>query len=321
MARRRSLRAPVISVGNITMGGTGKTPAVLLLAEKLRHRQPGILTRGYGRNAPEKYVVLEAGARVPVAYSGDEPQMFLRSGLAPVGIGPDRYRAGRMLEQRFRAGVLILDDGFQHVRLARRVDIVLVDALDPFGGCRLFPLGRLREPLKELRRADVLVITRAEHGRNVEAVERRLRQYNAHAPVFRAGVEPVAWVNYTTGERTAPESFAGAAAGAFCGLGNPQSFWTTLSSLGVEPLDCHSFEDHHTYRPHELRRVADVARRAGAGVLLTTGKDALNLPDRAEEILAPLAVWWLDIRMSVERGDEFLEAIEARLRQTAAINR
>ena len=126
-------------------------------------------------------MALEAARACRSRYSGDEPQMFLRSGLAPVGIGPDRYRAGRMLEQRFAPGVLILDDGFQHVRLARRVDIVLMDALDPFGGCALFPLGRLREPLEELRRADVLVITRAHYGRNMEAVERRLRRYNAHA--------------------------------------------------------------------------------------------------------------------------------------------
>jgi len=153
---------------------------VLLVAERLRAagRQPGILTRGFGRHSPERYLALAPGARAPVHATGDEPQIFLRSGLAPVGIGPDRHRAGRMLEERFGVDVLVLDDGFQHVRLDRRADIVLVDALNPFGGGRLFPLGRLREPLAELRRADVLVVTRSEHGRSLEAIECVLRRYN-----------------------------------------------------------------------------------------------------------------------------------------------
>ena len=130
LARRVRLPAPVISIGNITMGGTGKTPFVLFLAERLRAagRRPGILTRGYGRHSPEKHLVLEAGARVPVERSGDEPQIFLRANVAPVGIGPDRAETGAELIRRFGTDVLLLDDGFQHHRLDRRLDIVLIDA-------------------------------------------------------------------------------------------------------------------------------------------------------------------------------------------------
>ena len=317
IARRRSLRAPVISVGNITMGGTGKTPAVLLLAEKLHHRRPGILTRGFGRHAPDRYVMLEPRAAMPVTYTGDEPQIFLRSGLAPVGIGPDRYRAGRMLEERFGCGVLLLDDGFQHVRLDRRVDLVLVDALNPFGGCALFPLGRLREPLAELRRADILLLTRSPYGRTLEAVERRLRHYNPHAPIFRAGVAPQAWVEHATGEEKPLDALAGARVGAFCGLGNPQSFWCTLEALGLAPVDRLEFEDHHTYRPHELRRIADLSARAGATSLVTTEKDMLNLCDHGGDLVKPLDIYWLKVRMAVEREEEFLRAIERRLDESA----
>ena len=315
LAARRALTAPVVSVGNITMGGTGKTPAVLLLAEKLQDLRPGILTRGFGRHSPEKHIVLAPGAHAPARYTGDEPQLFLRSGLAAVGIGPDRYRAGRLLEERFQPGVLILDDGFQHGRLARHADIVLIDALNPFGGCALFPLGRLREPLEELRRADILVITRSGYGRTLEAVERRLRLHNSHAPIFRASVEPQAWVEHATGARRAPDAMRGVRAGAFCGLGNPRSFWSTLDTLGIDGTGRMEFADHHQYRPHELRRMADQFRRAGAEVLLTTAKDALNLCDRCEELVAPLGLFWLDARMSIEREEEFLRAVRGKLLQ------
>lgn len=315
LARRQSLATPVVSVGNVSMGGTGKTPAVLLLAESLRDMAPGILTRGYGRHSPDKHVALERGARVPVRYTGDEPQLFLRSGLAPVGIGPDRRCAGRMLEERFAPGVLILDDGFQHVRLARQVDIVLIDALNPFAGCAPFPLGRLREPLEELRRADVLVLTRSSYARNLAAVEHRLRRYNSRAPIFRAAVEPRAWTPYGGGAREPLGALDGARIGAFCGLGNPLSFWSTLEAMGIRPVHRVEFEDHHQYRPHELRRMADHFRRAGAEVLVTTEKDVLNLCDRSGELIAPLRLYALETRMAVEREEEFIGIIRAMLLQ------
>ena len=152
-ARRRKLDVPVISVGNLTMGGTGKTPCVLRLAELLRERgrKPGILTRGYGRKSPVTALALPAGATVRTEESGDEPQIFLRARVAPVGIGADRYRTGTLLREKFGTDVMLLDDGFQHVRLARNFDVVLIDALNPFGGGEVFPVGRLREPVQGWR--------------------------------------------------------------------------------------------------------------------------------------------------------------------------
>ena len=316
LARRVRLPAPVLSIGNITMGGTGKTPFVLFLAERLRAagRRPGILTRGYGRHSPEKHLVLEAGAPVPVAHSGDEPQIFLRAGVAPVGIGPNRAQTGGELIRRFDTDVLLLDDGFQHHRLDRRLDIVLIDALEPFGGCEVFPLGRLREPLADLRRAGVFVLTRSDYARAPEAIEARLRRYNPHAPVFRAGVEPRAWVDYATGEQAEPARFTGDRVAAFCGLGNPRSFWGTLEALGIQPLDRFAFPDHHLYRPHELRRMADQFRRSGAQILLTTEKDMLNLCADCEALIAPLRLWWLRIGVAVERERELLKCVEDALK-------
>lgn len=315
LCRRRALATPVASVGNISMGGTGKTPAVLMLAEALQDLAPGILTRGYRRRSREAYAALERGTSLPALETGDEPQLFLRSGLAPVGIGPDRWRAGRMLEERFAPGVLILDDGFQHVRLERRVDIVLIDALDPFAGGAPFPLGRLREPLEELRRADILLLTRSNHARNLEAVEGRLRRYNSRAPIFRAWVEPHAWVPCGGGASEPLGALDGARIGAFCGLANPLSFWSTLEEMGIRPVGRVEFRDHHRYRPRELRRMAERFRRTGAEVLVTTRKDAMNLCDGSGELIAPLRLYALETRMVVERREEFIGTIRAMLLQ------
>src|ERR1035441_6741487 len=180
---RRKLDVPVISVGNLTMGGTGKTPCVLRLAELLRERgrNPGILTRGYGRTSPTPVLALPLGAAVRTEESGDEPQIFLRARVAPVGIGADRHRAGTLLREKFGADVMLLDDGFQHVKLARDFDVVLLDALNPFGGGEVFPMGRLREPMDALARADAIVITRSEASDLGPAIERAVRHW--HPPV------------------------------------------------------------------------------------------------------------------------------------------
>jgi len=313
MQRRRSLAAGVISVGNVTMGGTGKTPLVLYLAEQMRRsgHHPGILSRGYGRHSLEKHLILEPGARVKVTQSGDEPQMFLRSGLAPVGIGIDRFQTGRILEERFGADVMILDDGFQHVRLERQVDIVLIDALTPFGGCEVFPLGRLREPLAALVRAHAIVITRNECGRGTFDIEGRLRVYNAHAPIFHARADSKYWVEATSGRETPKLPFS--RVGAFCGLGNPESFWCTLEQLGINAVDRVTFDDHHSYRAREMRRVAQQFSTSRVQAAVTTEKDAINLCEGSAELIAPLPLYWLKIGTTIEREAEFLEFIERRL--------
>jgi 3-deoxy-D-manno-octulosonic-acid transferase len=318
LERVRRLDAPVISIGNITTGGTGKTPLVLYVAEKLKAARwsPGILTRGYGRHSPHKHEVAAAGARLPVDRSGDEPQIFLRAGVAPVGIGSNRWLVGRLLEGEFGLNVLLLDDGFQHARLARRVDIVLVDALNPFGDGHPMPLGRLREPLEGLSRAGIFVITRSDSGRVVESVEHLLRCYNPRAPIFHARIRPEAWVAIGTGESIAANALPYSRVAAFCGLGNPESFWYTLSALGLNVVDRLRFDDHHAYRPWELRFLSHQFRQAGAEAILTTEKDMLNLCEDCDRQLAPLPLCWLRIGMQVDREDEFLRTITERIRSS-----
>jgi len=307
------LDVPVIGVGNLTMGGTGKTPCVLHLAGLLHAagRAPAILTRGYGRHALAGDLAVAPGAQVSIEESGDEAQIFIRSGLAAVGIGADRARTAALLLERFPADVFLLDDGFQHVRLARDLDIVLIDALDPFGGGYVFPLGRLREPVSALSRADAVVITRSQFSDLAPAIENAVRSANADVPVFRAGIEPEAWVDAVTGASYPIVRPPFAAAGGFCGLGNPQSFRRTLERLGVEPAAWFEFDDHHRYRPRELRSMAQQTGAAGATALVTTEKDAVNLCAGFHEATAPLEVYWLKVRMTIDREAGFLSLVTA----------
>jgi len=239
--------------------------------------------------------------------------MFLRAAVAPVGIGPDRFETGRILEEQFHVDTLVLDDGFQHLRLERQVDIVLVDALNPFGRGEVFPLGRLREPMSGLARADLFVITRSDAGRSLEAVESALRRYNPRAPVFHSRAVPEHWIEHATGERIDLGAFPFRRIGAFCGLGNPESFWQTLASMGLEVVDRLEFPDHHAYRPQELRHLSAQFRECGAEAIVTTEKDVQNLCEDSDALLAPVALYWLKIRAELDREAEFLSEIESRL--------
>jgi len=300
-----ALETPVISVGGIAMGGSGKTPFVLMLARRLSERglTPAILTRGYRRRSLEEMIVIEAGGSALASVTGDEAQMFVRAGVAHVGICSDRWEAGRAIEEKSQADVFLLDDGFQHWRLKRDLDIVLIDALDPFAGGAVFPRGRLREPLESLGRADVFAITRALPGRQYEGIRRRLREQNPRAPVFLSKVVPRRWIHAQTGFE-APQPTGPVA--AFCGLGNPNSFWETLNCLEIERVFTWAFSDHHVYKPLQLRRLAAQARSHGSRVLVTTQKDAMNLPENFAKAIAPVELYWLEVEARVENEGEFL---------------
>jgi len=298
----RTLDAPVISVGNLTTGGTGKTPFVAWLAQRLKDdgHNPGILSRGYGRRSHENILAVPAGGQAAVSQTGDEGQIFLRHGAAALGIAADRYTVGLILRARYGVDILVLDDGFQHRRLHRDLDIVLIDALAPFSNGELMPLGRLREPLDALKRADVFVITRTERALLTDAIELKLREYNPRAPVFRAATIADQWVEFTTGHEYLSTDLAAERAIAFCGLGNPAAFWQTLASLGISPVQCVEYSDHHSYTPEELNRLAQQAKEHKATVLLTTEKDAVNLCEGAVMVLGAVKLLWLKIDLKID---------------------
>ncbi|MGH9718861.1 MAG: tetraacyldisaccharide 4'-kinase [Bryobacteraceae bacterium] len=297
--RSQRLPIPVISVGNLSMGGTGKTPMVLHLASKLS--KPAILTRGYRRETASREVLLAVGEAAETGLTGDEAQIFARSGVAAIGIGPDRLATGRALIERAGCEVAILDDGFQHWRLHRNVDIVLVDALDPLGGGAVFPQGRLREPPGALARAHIFVITRSERSR--PGIERALRRYNAEAPIFYAHVVPECWVEGMTGRIVELNDLPRARTAAFCGLANPASFWKTLALIPMHACRRVAFPDHWRYRAEDIARVME-----GAQAAVTTEKDWIN----AARLGQP-HVYWLRIRLKFDREDHLLDEIRRRL--------
>lgn len=310
--RSKRLGTPVVSVGGLAVGGVGKSPMVLWLAERLKAAgyRPAVLTRGYRRRAAARHTILGEGAHAPVSVTGDEAQAFLR--VAPVGIGADRYGAGRIIEDRFGPDVFLLDDGFQHWKLARTLDIVLIDALDAFGGGAPVPLGRLREPLQALARAGAIVIS---HTDGDDAVEAEIRKHNASAPVFRSRVVPEAWTDAATGERWDAGGLPFSRVAAFCGLGNPASFWRTLAALGHRPAFRVAFADHHAYRAPELRALAARARALGAEALVTTEKDLMNLPEDWGGAVQAVPIFWLKIGLEVEGEAELVKLVSARLRR------
>ncbi len=317
---RRALNTPVISIGNITAGGTGKTPFVLHLAKRFRERgfEPVVLTRGYGRISHRERLLLPRGTKAAVRHTGDEPQILLRSGWTGLAVAGDRYLAGWDAEAVLHPDVFLVDDGFSHQRLARDVDVVLVDSLDPFGGSELLPLGRLREPLEAMRRADIFVITRCSGAGPLQAIEHRLREFNERAPIFRSRLVTREWIAVDTEQPGTPP----ARPIAFCGLGNPGSFWNSIDELGIEPLDRFSYGDHHQYAPRELHRLARYARASRAGALLTTEKDVVNFPEDAGALFEGLPVFFLRVDVEVEDEPALLRLLDpAQLRARQASNR
>jgi tetraacyldisaccharide 4'-kinase len=308
----------VISIGSLTVGGAGKTPFTNYLAEELkrRGRQPAILTRGYRRRTPARNIILPPSAEVSPSLTGDEAQIFLRAGTCPIGIGADRAETGKLLLQHYPVDLVLLDDGFQHRKLHRDIDIVIVDGLMPLGHEHTLPLGQLREPLKGIARADAIVITRAENDLRFQLLAKRFRGFNAQAPIFRVFTLPRRW--RMCQQRVTVEELPSRRVAAFCGLGNPQGFWNTLAEMGFHVVFRWTFPDHHVYQPAELRRLAQQAKDEGADLLVTTEKDRINFPVDFASIVAPFEIAWLEIENALERENEFFDWLETRLAAASA---
>lgn len=316
--------APVISVGNITAGGTGKTPLVewLARAAALEGRRVCILTRGYGRAQADRRVVVSDGIRVlaEAREGGDEPRMLaeaLTGSSVAVVSDADRIAAALWARQHLGSDAFILDDGFQHLRIARHLDIVTLDALAPWGGGHLLPRGRLREPLRQLARADLIVITRADLSADIETLRAEARRLGGgRAQVLTSRLrtdalrplrpEPLHSGDETF-ERVSSEQFNQEQAfAAFCAIGNPEAFFTQLRRDGRKLTYTRAFPDHHPYTQSEVERVCDEALRHDARALLTTAKDAVKL--RSFDFKLPCYV----VEASLEFEDE--ESLRALLR-------
>ncbi|MGE3822029.1 MAG: tetraacyldisaccharide 4'-kinase [Isosphaeraceae bacterium] len=293
--------APVVSVGNLTLGGTGKTPMVEWVARWYRHQgvRVAILSRGYQRQSAVNDEALVLEENLP-----DVPHLQ----------DPDRVKIARIAIEELESELLILDDGFQHRRLARDLDLVLLDALDPFGLGRVFPRGLLREPLGGLRRASLVIVTRADLVAPAALAEIR-------STAERAVKRPLAWAT----SRHAPIELVGGSAGpealdalkgrnvaAFCGIGNPEGFRRTIEPLVGRLAGIRTFPDHHHYQADDVAELIRWARDLGAELVLTTQKDLVKL---RVEALGAVPLRALRIGLEILSGEvDLVEALTSATR-------
>ena len=285
--RARRLQGPVISIGNLSVGGSGKTPFVILLGELLKARglKFDILSRGYGRQTRGVALVDPGGSARDF---GDEPLLIVRRLQVPLIVGEDRYAAGFFAEANFGPQLHLLDDGFQHRALARDFDIVLVtpdDARD-----RLLPTGRLREPLSSLRRADAVALTSGASAENFPVNGKLV--WRVRRSILAKDVPPRPL--------------------AFCGIARPQSFLLQLRTAGIEPVAEAIYRDHHTYTEHDIRQLLELRNKSEAGGFVTTEKDIINL-DGYFSALEPLAV--VPVKMELADSARAVDTMQRRIEE------
>ena len=297
-----SLGAKTISIGNITAGGTGKTPLVAYVAEILADagEKVCILTRGYGRESSGRVLVSDwERVLVDARAGGDEPVELARKliGKAIVVADADRVSAAAYVKEKFGITAFVLDDGFQHRRAKRDLDIVCIDATNPFGSGGMLPAGRLREPLENLSRADAIVLTRTDLADNVSDVISRIAELSPTAKVFRSKSKagaPIYLSKFLAADNGSPFD-PNVPLLAFCGLGNPDAFFESVLRGGYAVQHTEEFADHHYYTQDDIDGLEKLARQHDAGVLLTTAKDAVKL--RALNFSIPCFVMKIQIEM------------------------
>jgi tetraacyldisaccharide 4'-kinase len=278
--KRESLPGFVMSVGNLTVGGTGKTPAVLMIAEWARDEgyHVAVLSRGYGGRYREEVLEVSDGDQMKAgpAEAGDEPYLLAkRIQGAAVVLSRKRYLAGLYAHNRFGSNFFILDDGFQHVALKRDLDLVLLDASRPFGNSHLLPWGPLREPVAHLKRADAFILTGSDKAK--DGIESGLSDFLRHKfparPIFKAEHLPDKLFFLHKAESHGPECLKGKRILAFAGIARPERFRDTLKGLGAEVVAFRGFRDHHPFSSVEIRQLVSEKERINADFLVTTEKD------------------------------------------------
>lgn len=261
---------PVISIGNITTGGTGKTPLVIWLCKFLQRKQMpcAVLTRGYKTQTAKQSSI----ANEPAIITKSCPQ-------AKVITNPDRITAAAEAVNKFGAKVLVMDDGFQHRRLSRDLDIVTIDSTQPFGYGKILPAGLLREPIASLKRADAVVLTRCDQTSEAELakLEKQLQLINPNMIIAQSAHTPICAKSAKQGQISLDE-LKGKKIFAFCGIGNPDAFFTTIKALSANLVDCRIYNDHHQYTNNCLADICEEAKKLKADLVLTTQKDWFSSP-------------------------------------------
>ena len=303
--RTTKLNQPVISVGNITTGGTGKTPLVEWIARTLANngRTVAVLTRGYGRERPNDRVLVSDGQAVfsTPEQAGDEAFLLATNlnHIAAVISDANRIAAAHDAVKHLHTNCFVLDDGFQHIRLARDLDIVTIDATNPWGGGRLLPEGRLREPLTGLARADAIVLTRVDQISDAGSIQQELKRF-ATCPVFTTRMNTREITPLNDGATNVPTPV-----GVFCGVGNPQSFFTHVEREGYNPVFKKALRDHQPYSQQLIDSIIANAEQSGARSLLTTAKDGVKL----RSLSLRLPVFTVDVEISIDDEAAFTQLV------------
>lgn len=282
LRRTRRLGRPVISVGNLAVGGTGKTPLTAHIARHLQAqgKQVAVLSRGYGGSSSGTPRIVSDGETVYLtpAEAGDEPSLLARQlpGVMVV-VGADRYAAGRLAERELAPDVFILDDGFQHLRLHRDLNILLLDCRNPYGNGRTLPAGPLREPVAASARADLVVLTRCEEGSLAVAIP-------GDVPVLAAGHRLSGIVPLEGGESRPLSALYGERVLAFAGIADPDRFFSGLAEAGIDLSGSLSLPDHAVYNGRTIAGIRQLFRSTGATCLVTTAKDAVKLEQHRKQL-------------------------------------
>jgi len=312
LIKTKKLPAKVISIGNITLGGTGKTPAVIALAQEVKNSglKPCILTRGYKGKAKGPCLSSKNNKHfLKTHLVGDEAAlMAYRLKDIPVVKGVNRFLSGVYALGELGPGainVFILDDGFQHKALFRDIDILLVDATNPFGNERLFPEGILREPLDSMKRADIVVITKCDmvDEEPLNLIKHKIRQYNPNAHVYNARYEPASLI-HVSGKTYNIESIYNRKVYVFSGIANPSYFQSILKVKGANIVKLKTFRDHHYYTRRDINKIIKEAQGAD---IITTEKDIIKLKDME----LPDNIFALRIEFVVDKG--FYEEVFSRI--------
>lgn len=308
----RRLPRPVISIGNLTVGGTGKTPVVMHVVERLiaQGNRVAVLSRGYRRRSKAPQVLVSDGHQVLVGpdEAGDEPYLMARRcPRAVVAVGADRHALGLWVLSRVAVDCFVLDDGFQHVQLHRDVNLLLVDATDAAGLRALLPVGRLREPLSAAARASALLITRVDREEAAEPVRQQLlRACPTLPPPIYVAFPAEEFTRVGTDERGTLDSFKGRSALIFSGIGNAGSFHALVASIGITVTETLAFPDHVHYTHAMMEMIRAKAQACGADLLVTTEKDAGKV---APFLKAADACWAVRLRTEIVSGRDRLERL------------
>lgn len=306
---RGRLDAPVISVGNIVAGGTGKTPMALWLCRFLVENgfHPAVLSRGYGRKSRDPALVPGSGdVSVLSRIFGDEPVLMAeRLSAVPVWVGRERRASGRLALENGGVDIFVLDDGFQHLALARDLDIVLLDCRNPFGNGFLLPRGPLREPVSSLKRADALILTHADCEPRASEIMSNLDKAFPGKPVFRCRHRLSGFRMAVGGRVLAPGVLKGLKAVVFAGIAGPEGFFESIEKEGIEICASFSFSDHYRYAETDLLRIVEYATRSKAEIVITTAKDFVRVPPAYRKMIA-IAEMTMDFESDRDRFCSFL---------------